>query len=144
MKLLLWREAAHWVERIVAGDLIYFSCEFSSETLLCMYIYTFTCRCCTCTHMYINVNNHAHTPVVLNQVHMCKCYHSVHMYMYNHFSTHVQCMWTFNWMSRSDLTYIYKCTCTARKYCVCKSVSFTNCALLILQLSCLDSSGRRA
>ena len=26
-KLLLWREAACWVERMVAGDLVYFSCE---------------------------------------------------------------------------------------------------------------------
>ena len=27
LKLLLWREAASWVERISAGDVVYFKCE---------------------------------------------------------------------------------------------------------------------
>ena len=27
LKLLLWREAACWVERIIAGDIVYFKCQ---------------------------------------------------------------------------------------------------------------------
>ena len=50
LKLLLWREAACWVERIVAGDFVYFSCEWALlPCRICMQL------CNIVPYMYFNL-----------------------------------------------------------------------------------------